>query len=56
MVTYTTEELQTILHCGRGAIDNYRKAGLLTGVKLGKGYIYTKEEIDKFLREQKNGA
>ena len=30
--------------------------GLLTGVKLGKGYIYTKEEIDKFLREQKNGA
>lgn len=56
MVTYTTEELQDFLHCGVCKLIQLRKAGLLTGVKLGKGYIYTKEEIDKFLREQKNGA
>ena len=49
MVTYTTEELQKILHCGRGAIDNYRKAGELPAVRIGKNYIYQESDIQQFL-------
>lgn len=48
--TYTTAEVATMLHTHRNMIDRLRRNGLLSGIKLGKGFIYSEEEVQRFLR------
>lgn len=48
--TYTTAEVATRLHTHRNMIDRLRRNGLLNGIKLGKGFIYSEEEVQRFLR------
>lgn len=48
--TYTTAEVATRLHTHRNMIDRLRRNGLLSGIKLGKGFIYSEEEVQRFLR------
>lgn len=51
MLSYSTTDLAHELHTDRNKIDNLRKAGLLRGIKIGKGYIYPEEEVKRFLKE-----
>ena len=48
--TYTTAEVANRLHTHRNMIDRLRRNGLLNGIKLGKGFIYSEEEVQRFLR------
>lgn len=51
MLTYSTTDLAHELHTDRNKIDSLRNAGLLRGIKIGKGYIYPEEEVKRFLNE-----
>ena len=51
MVTYTTAEVQHILHCGREKVGKLRQAGLLTGARFGNGFIYTEAEIQACIEQ-----
>lgn len=55
MLTYTTKQLAHELNVSRNKIDMLRKLGILTGMKNGKGYIYTHDEVQTFLHDY-NGA
>ena len=44
-----TQDVCEILHKNRGTIQMYREAGLLRMFRLGKGYVTTDEELDRFM-------
>jgi excisionase family DNA binding protein len=48
-LAYTTEEVATLLRTHRNKIDQLRKNGLISGIKLGKGFIYAASEVQSFL-------
>lgn len=39
------------LHCSEDTVANYRKEGLI-GKRFGKEYIYLKEDVLEWIREQ----
>lgn len=45
---YTTEEVAELLRTHRNMVDRLRKNGLINGIKLGKGFIYSASEIARF--------
>lgn len=49
-MTLTTEQVAENLHCSIKTIRAMRKSGLLSGIKLGRGYLYARAEIDELLR------
>ena len=51
MLSYSTTDLAHELHTDRNKIDALRNAGLLRGIKIGKGYIYPEDEVKRFLDE-----
>lgn len=54
-ITLTTEQVAENLHCSVKTIRVMRKSGLLSGIKLGRGYLYSRSEIDELLAlERKN--
>lgn len=44
-MTMTTEQVAEHLHCSVKTVRAMRKSGLLQGFKLGRGYLYTCDEI-----------
>ena len=48
-LVYTTEEVAQKLKTHRNMIDRLRRNGLLNGIKLGKGFIYSDTEVRIFL-------
>lgn len=48
-LVFTTEEVAEKLRTHRNMVDRLRKLGLITGIKLGKGFIYSAKEIESFL-------
>lgn len=54
-ITLTTEQVAENLRCSIKTIRAMRKSGLLSGIKLGRGYLYARAEIDELLAlERKN--
>lgn len=51
MMVYTTSEVSKKLKMDPHKIGWLRKYGILPSIKAGKGYIFTEEAIDTFLRE-----
>lgn len=47
---YTVEQVSEILQIHWQTVLNYIKGGKLKALRLGKGYRISKEEIDKFVR------
>jgi hypothetical protein len=43
-----TQDVCQILHKNRGTIQMYREAGLLRMFRLGKSFVTTREELDRF--------
>lgn len=52
MLTWSTSDLARELHTDRNKIDNLRNAGLLHGIKIGKGFVFPEEEVKRFLRDR----
>ena len=44
-----TKEVAEILHCSTHHITTLRKSGLLPGTRLGKGWLYSENDIQHFL-------
>lgn len=51
MQVFTTKEISSLLKMNPHKIGWLRKYGLLKGIKAGKGYIFSEEEIKRFLEE-----
>ena len=52
-LVYTTKELADELHTSSDKIDLLRRAGAIKGIKKGKGFIFTIEEVKDFLERFK---
>lgn len=48
-LVFTTEEVASLLRTHRNMVDRLRRNGLISGIKLGKGFIYSAVEINRFL-------
>lgn len=48
-LVFTTEEVASLLRTHRNMVDRLRRNGLINGIKLGKGFIYSAVEINRFL-------
>lgn len=51
MLSYSTTDLARELHTDRNKIDLLRNSGLIHGIKIGRGYIFPKQEVDRFLHD-----
>jgi excisionase family DNA binding protein len=45
----TAYEVGELLHVHVDSVRDYRREGLLQGVKVGKGYLFTDADIDEFI-------
>ena len=52
-LVYTTEELADELHTHAHRINDLRRLGAIEGIKKGTGWIYSAEEVNRFLKEYK---
>lgn len=52
-LTYTFSQTMDILNCGKTQLQYYIELGLLPGIKQGKGWIFSKKEIENFLEKFK---
>jgi hypothetical protein len=50
-LTYTTHELAEAFHTHDNQISMWRQCKALKGIKKGKEYIYSKNEVDQFLED-----
>lgn len=50
---FTVEEVARMLKLHWQTVLTYIKTGKLHAVKMGKGYRITKEDLDKFIEENK---
>lgn len=51
-LAYTSDELASALGLSdRRKVDELRKAGVLQGIKVGRGYIYPRSEAERFLTD-----
>lgn len=49
--TFTPKELSTILHMHPKTVQEKIRKGEIKGVKLGKQWIVTEEEVERLLKE-----
>lgn len=49
MKLYSTDDVMQILKCTRRTLYNYIKDGRLQGVKVGRKWLFTEEQIKAFL-------
>ncbi len=47
--TYTLKDIEEILHVKERTLFRYLKEGLLKGSKMGGKWLFTNEDIKKFL-------
>lgn len=45
----TTKELSQMIKKDRHYIQEIREAGLITGIRLGRGWLYPVDEINRFI-------
>ena len=50
-LSYTTQQTSEQLHIHEEKINTLRRLGVLKGIKKGKGYIFPKFILDKFLED-----
>lgn len=50
---YTTSELAELLHISTRQVHNFRKAGLIQGTRFGKKWVYTYDEVLRFITVSK---
>ena len=48
----STEEAAKLLHTSNARIDELRRAGSLTGIKIGKGYVFRRTDICDYIIER----
>lgn len=48
-LVYTSRELAEKLCSYEEKVNKLRSVGILKGIKMGKGYVYTYKEVDEFL-------
>lgn len=51
IVVYSSKELAQLLRTNEHTINRLRRTQLLSGIKLGKGWIFPQEEVTKFLKK-----
>ena len=52
-LVYTTEELADELHTHTHRINDLRRLGAIEGIKKGVGWIYSYDEVKRFLKDYK---
>lgn len=52
-LVYTTQELADELHTSPDKVDLLRRAGAIKGIKKGKGFIFSMDEVKTFLERFK---
>lgn len=50
----TTRDVAEILHTSGARVDELRRSGKLNAVKLGKGYIFDRNEVVNMVRKEIN--
>ena len=50
-LVYTTDQLTILLDMHENKINTLRQFGAIKAIKAGRGYIFPKAEVDKFLRD-----
>ncbi|HLN20619.1 MAG TPA: helix-turn-helix domain-containing protein [Bacteroidales bacterium] len=50
-ILYTRDQLRRILHLSLPTIDRYTNLGILEAKKVGNRTLYSKESVDKALKE-----
>lgn len=48
-LSFNTEETCKILSINRNLLDSFRQKGIIKGIKVGRYYIYSKNELQNFL-------
>lgn len=48
-LVFTTDEVAEKLKTHRNMVDRLRRNGLINGIKLGKGFIFSGQELNRFL-------
>ena len=48
-LVFTTDEVAEKLKTHRNMVDRLRRNGLINGIKLGKGFIFSEQELNRFL-------
>ena len=48
-LAFNTQEACECLGINRNLLDSFRRSGLIRAIKVGRFYIYSKNEIDRFL-------
>lgn len=46
----TAEEVAEVLRCSPRAVGRLRRAGKLTGVQVGREYMFSREAVEAFIR------
>ena len=49
MANYKTKEAVELLSINRNLLDSFRKAGIITSFKLGRNFVYSEDDMIKFL-------
>ena len=50
-LVYTAQQLSVLLNLHENKISTLRQFGAIKAIKKGKGYIYPKAEVDRFLED-----
>lgn len=48
-LSFNTDETCKLLSINRNLLDSFRQKGLIKGIKVGRYYIYSKNELQNFL-------
>lgn len=48
-LSFNTEETCQLLSINRNLLDSFRQKGLIKGIKVGRYYIYSRNELQNFL-------
>ena len=51
LMTYTIEDVASLMHCGRESVTTWMEAGLLRGIKTGKATVIPSGELARFQEE-----
>ena len=48
-LSFNTDETCQLLSINRNLLDSFRQKGLIKGIKVGRYYIYSRDELQNFL-------
>lgn len=50
-MAFNSEETSQILGINRNLLDSFRRSGIIVATKVGRYYIYSKKELERFLKD-----